>query len=65
MAKNYSNLPKISIFRLLKMAANQIQCSRLEQKSIIKFLVAEKCQPEICWRMCDVYGEACFSKKCL
>ena len=26
--------------------------------------MAEKCKPyEIYWRLCDVYGEACFSKK--
>ena len=32
----------------------------------MKSLVAEKCKPcEIYSRMCDVYGEACLSKKCL
>ena len=36
--------------------------SGLEQKSVIKFLAAEKCKPcEIYKRMCD--GEACFSPK--
>ena len=35
------------------------ECLRLEQRSVIKFLVADKCQP----RMCDVRGEACFCQK--
>ena len=40
------------------------ECSRLELKFIIKFLVAVKCkQGEIYKRMCDVYGEGCFIKK--
>ena len=35
-----------------------------EQSSDIKFLVTEKCKPyEIHRRMCDVYGEACFTLK--
>ena len=48
------------------MAENQIECSKLKQRSVIKFLVAEKCKPrEIYTRMCDVDREACFSQKCL
>ena len=44
--------------------ANQTECSRHEQRSVIKFLLAEKCkQYELYRRMCDVYGEACFRKK--
>ena len=44
------------------MAANQTDCSRLEQKSFIKCLHAEKCKPsEIYRKMSDVYGEAYFS----
>ena len=40
--------------------------SRIEQISVIKFLVAEQCKPsEIFRRMSDVYEEACFSQKCL
>ena len=40
------------------------ECTRLEQRSIIKFLLVEKCKPcEIYNRLCDVYGEAYFSKK--
>ena len=50
--------------RQLKMLANQTKCSRLEQRSIIKFLVVERYKPyEIYRRMCDVYGEACFDEK--
>ena len=42
----------------------QTECSRLEQRSVIIFLVSEKCKPrEIYRRMCDVYGEAYFSQK--
>ena len=38
--------------------------STQKQRSVIKFLVAEKCKPcEIYRRMCDAYGEACFSHK--
>ena len=44
------------------MDANQTQCSKLEQRFVIKFLVAEKYKPcEIYKRMCDVNGEVCFS----
>ena len=46
------------------MAAYQTECTRLELRSDIKFLVAEKCKPcEIYTRMCDVYGKACFSQE--
>ena len=46
------------------MLANQIECTRFEQRSVIKYLVAEKCKLcEIYRRICDVYGEACFSLK--
>ena len=39
-------------------------CSRVEQKSVRKFLVAELSKPsEIFRRMSDVYEEACFSQK--
>ena len=63
-SKNYFNLAEIFILRIFKMAANQTESSRLEQRSVIKFLVAEKCKPcEIYRRMSDVYGEACFSEK--
>ena len=44
--------------------ANQTDSSRLEQRSVIEFLVAEKCK----WfgiyrRIRNVYGEAGFSQK--
>ena len=59
----FLNLTNISILRLFKMITNQTECSRLEQRSVIKCSVAEKCKPcEIYKRMCDVYGEVCFSK---
>jgi len=39
-------------------------CSRIEQRSVIKFLVAEQCKPnKIFRRMSAVYEEACFSQK--
>ena len=48
------------------MVANQTESSRLEQRSVIIFLVAEKCK--LCdtyRRMCDVHREVYFSlKKC-
>ena len=38
--------------------------SRLEQRSVIKFLLAEKCTShEIFRRICEVYKERCFSQK--
>ena len=40
------------------------QCSMLKQRSVIKFLVAEKCKPcEIYGRMYGTYGEAYFNLK--
>ena len=44
------------------MVANQTDCSRFEQKFVIKFFVAEKCKP------CEIYRRmgnrvACFSRK--
>ena len=44
------------------MAANQ--CSWLEQRSVIKFLVTDKCKLyEINRKMYGVYADACFCKK--
>ena len=40
----FFNRVKIFVQRLFKMAANQIRCSRLEQRSGINFLEAEKCE---------------------
>ena len=46
------------------MAANQAKYAKLEQKSVIKSLVAKKCKPcEIYRRIWDMCGETCFSKK--
>ena len=48
------------------MLANQVEGFKLEQRSVIKFLMAEKCKPyEIYRRMWDVYWEVCFSKNYL
>ena len=63
-SKSYFNLLKIFLLRLFKIAADQTVCSKLEGRSVIKYLLAEKCKPcEIYWRMCDVHGEACFSQR--
>ena len=40
----------------------QPECSQIEQRTIIEFLVAEKYKP-IFKRMCNVYKEACFNQK--
>ena len=46
------------------MVANLIECSKLEQRSVIKFLLVEKCKSyEIYRRIHAVYREACFSQK--
>ena len=46
------------------MATNQTVHSRLEQTSVIKFLVGEKCKPcEIYRKTYDMHGKACFSQK--
>ena len=47
-SKNYFGLTKIFVLRLFKMARNQTEYSRHEQRSIIKFLVAKKW--EIWWQ---------------
>ena len=45
------------------LMAGQTEHFKFEERSVIKFLVAEKCKPcEIYRRMCDVFGDACFSK---
>ena len=44
--------------------ANQEACSRIEQRSVVKFLVAEGCKPvEIHRRMSTGYDATCFSRK--
>ena len=47
--KNYFNFTEIFVLRLFKMAVNQTKCSIVEHKSIIDFLVADKCKP------CKIY----------
>ena len=65
-SKYYFNLTKIFLLWLFKMGANQIECYTLKQKSIFKFLIAEKYKPcEIYRRVDDVCREACFSQKTL
>ena len=50
--------------RQFKIATYQTECSRLEQRSVIKFLLVEKCKPyEIYKRMCNECWEACFCFK--
>ena len=51
--KKYSNLVEILILTLFKIAANQTERFRLEQRSVIKFLAAEKYKP------CEIYREMC------
>ena len=60
--KEYLNLGRVFALKRFKVEANQPECSRLEQRSIINVLVAEKCKPcEIYRRMCNVYGEVRFN----
>ena len=59
-SKNYFSL----VFGQFKMVSNQTECSRFEQRYVIKFSVSEKYKPcEIYRRISDVYREACFSLK--
>ena len=63
-SKNHSNLPEIVVLRLSQIMTNQSAPDL--KRSVMKFLVAKKCQPcEIYGRMCDVYGEEYFSQKSL
>ena len=62
--KNYFSLAKIIVLRLFEMETNQTECSRFEQRYVIKFLLTKKCkQCEIYKRKCDMYREVCFSEK--
>ena len=55
---------KIFVWYILELVENQTEFPRLEQRSVIKVLVAEEWKPwEIYRRMCDVFREACFSQK--
>ena len=52
------------VLKLLEMVASHAECSKLEQRSVIKILVAEKCKPyEICRRKYEEYREAYFSQE--
>ena len=61
----YSNLTKIFVLRLLEMATDQTERSRLKKSSAIKYLIAKNCKRREIYRMYDVYGEACANQKCL
>ena len=62
--ENYFNLVKIFVLRLFKMASNCAESSRLEHRSVIKFLVAKNCKScDIYRRMCGLSGEAYFCQK--
>ena len=39
------DLAKILVLRLFKMVVIQTECSRLELRFVIKFLVTQKCKP--------------------
>ena len=49
--KNDWNLTKIFVRILFIMVPNQRECTRLEQRSVIKFLMAEKC------KLCEISKE--------
>ena len=57
-------LSRKNIFFETIQIGDKSECSRFEQSSVIKSLLAEKCKPyEIYRRMCDVHGEAFLLKK--
>ena len=45
----YFNPTKIFVLNVFRMAENQTEYSRIEQRSVIKYLEAEKCKP------CEIY----------
>ena len=52
----------VAIFQFYKMADLE-SCSRIKQRSVIEFLVAEQCKLiEIFRKTSAVYEEECFSK---
>ena len=58
------NFAKIFVLRLFEMVANQKECSRLKQKSLIKFLLTKKCKrDEIYRRPCYIHRETFFTQK--
>ena len=63
ISKNYFNPAKIFVSNFFKIVADQTEFFMLEQRSVIKFLLAEKCKLcEIYRTMYHVYGLACFSQ---
>ena len=63
-SKNCFSFAKMFVLRLFEMVENQKQCSKLEQRSVVKFLLAEKYKPcKIYRRMRDVHGEVCLNQK--
>ena len=58
----------VNIFWYAKICFDSIkngersECSKLEQRSVIKFLLAEKCKPYEFTEECVMFGETCFSK---
>ena len=63
LEQKYFNLTEIFVLRLFKMVTNKTECSKLEQRSVIKFLVAEKCKPYEIYKSMYVYSEEYFSRK--
>ena len=62
--KNCFDLTKIFVLRLFKMAAIKPHCSRVEQRSVIKYLVSEMCKLCGIYRnICDVFRGNIFSPK--
>ena len=63
-SKNYFNAAKIFLLRLFRMAANQTVLQAWIEKSIIKFLMAEKFKlHENYKRMYDVHRDAYFCQR--
>ena len=54
-SKNYFSLSEIIVLGLFQIMANQTESSRLERKSVIKFLIADKCKLCEIYRMYDIY----------
>ena len=62
--KNYFDITKIFVSKLFITEANQTQYSRPEQRSVVKFFMAEKCKPcENLQKYAYVYEKICFSQK--
>ena len=64
-SQNNFNFTKIFLLRLFKIATNQTECSKHEQRFVINILVAKRCKPYEIYRICDMYEETCFSQNSL